>query len=87
LCGGVLGQSSVGTQLAAGRVTLHMANVRVIADAPRKAAADNASLADGVVMESKLELLQSPSSEVLVASPYFLPGRRTMVVLKQATAS
>jgi putative cardiolipin synthase len=83
----VLGQSSVGTQLAAGRVTLHMANVRVIADAPRKAAADNASLADGVVMESKLELLQAARSEVLVASPYFVPGRRTMDVLKQATAS
>ena len=82
-----LGQSSVGTQLAGGRVELHMAAVRVIADAPRKAGADNASLADGAVMAGKLELLQSARSEVLVASPYFVPGRRTLEILKQATAS
>ena len=80
-----LGQSSVGTQLASGRLALHMAGVRVIADAPAKANGGDASLADGAVMNGKLELLQSARSEVLLASPYFVPGRRTMAVLKQAT--
>ena len=83
-----LGQSSVGTQLAGGRVELYMANVRVLADAPSKAAeAGHAQLEDGAVMNGKLELLQSARAEVLVASPYFVPGRRMLDVLRQAAAS
>ncbi len=81
-----LGQSSVATQLAGGRVELHMAAVSVLADAPSKAEAGSASLADGAVMNGKLELLRSARSEVLVASPYFVPGRRMLDVLKQASA-
>jgi len=80
-----LGQSSIGTQLAGGRLELHMAAARVFADAPAKAAPGNAPTADGAVMNGKLELLQSARSEVLVASPYFVPGRRTLEILKQAT--
>ena len=38
-------------------------------------------------MTGKLELLQSARSEVVLASPYFVPGRRTLEVLKQATDS
>ena len=78
----LLGQTSVGAQLATGRLQLHLAAVRVLADAPVKA-----PMADGAVMNGKLELLQSARSEVLVASPYFVPGRRTMEILKQATDS
>jgi putative cardiolipin synthase len=80
-----LGQSSVGSQLANGRLELHIAAARVIADAPAKAAPGDASLAYGAVMNGKLELMQSARSEVLVASPYFVPGRRTLEILKQAT--
>ena len=84
----LLDQTSVGTQLATGRLALHQAGVRVIADAPAKAGRPGeATMADGAVMNGKLELLQSARSEVLVASPYFVPGRRTMEVLKQATDS
>jgi putative cardiolipin synthase len=79
-----LGQSSVGTQLATGRLDMHMAAVRVVADAPRKADAGNESLDDGIVMNGNLDLLQSARAEVLLASPYFIPGRRTMDVLQQA---
>jgi putative cardiolipin synthase len=83
-----LGQSSVGTQLAGGRVELYMAKVRVFADAPSKVAeAGHAQREDGTVMNAKLALLQSARSEVLVASPYFVPGRRTLDILRQATAS
>ncbi|WP_179106934.1 phosphatidylserine/phosphatidylglycerophosphate/cardiolipin synthase family protein [Variovorax sp. KK3] len=83
----VLGQTSVATQLAAGRIELHLAAVRVIADAPAKADVADQSMADGAVMTGKLELLQSARSEVVLASPYFVPGRRTLEVLKQATDS
>jgi putative cardiolipin synthase len=82
-----LGQSSIGSQLAHGRLELHMAAVRVIADAPAKAAPGDAPLAVGAAMKGKLELMQSARSEVLVASPYFVPGRRTLEVLKQATGN
>ena len=80
-----LGQPPVGEQLAAGRMALHMAAARVVADSPRKADADNESLADSTVMNGQLELLQSAHAEVLVASPYFVPGRRTLDVLHDAT--
>lgn len=80
-----LGQSSVGAQLDAGQVELHLARVRVIADAPQKADADEAALDDGPVMNGKLALMQAAHSEVLIASPYFVPGRRTMEMLQRAT--
>lgn len=79
-----LDQPGIGPQIAAGRVHLQMAAVRVVADSPRKADADRESLADGVVMNGNLDLMQSADSEVLIASPYFVPGRRTMQVLQQA---
>ncbi|MBB3176674.1 phosphatidylserine/phosphatidylglycerophosphate/cardiolipin synthase family protein [Variovorax sp. Sphag1AA] len=79
-----LDQPAIGPQLAAGRIQLQMAAVRVVADSPRKADADNESLADGVVMNGNLDLMQSAHSEVLIASPYFVPSRRTMDVLQQA---
>lgn len=81
----LLGQTGVAAQLAEGRVELHPAAVRVLADAPSKADAADARLADGAVMDANLELLQSARSEVLVASPYFVPGSRTLGILRQAT--
>ncbi|GAA4343363.1 phospholipase D family protein [Variovorax defluvii] len=83
----LLGQTSLATQLATGRVELHVAAVRVLADAPSKADVDVQQLNDGAVMTGKLELVQSARNEVLLASPYFVPGRRTLDVLKQVTDS
>ena len=80
-----LDQSSVGDQLAAGHVALHPAAVRVLADSPRKIDEDTAAQADGPVMEGQLALLQAAHSDVLIASPYFVPGRRTLDVLQRAT--
>ncbi|MET0543548.1 MAG: phospholipase D family protein [Variovorax sp.] len=79
----VLGQGSIGAQLSMGRVALHPAHARVVADAPRKSPHE-AALADGVVMQANLALLQSARSEVLVASPYFVPGQRTLGILRQS---
>ena len=78
-----LGQGRVGAQIAARRVELHSAQVRVVADAPAKAAAAG-SLADGAVMQANLEMLEAARADILVASPYFVPGSRTLEVLKQA---
>ena len=80
-----LDQSSVGDQLAAGQVALHLATVRVLADPPQKVDDAAAAPADGPVMEGQLALMQEAHAEVLIASPYFVPGRRTLDVLQRAT--
>ena len=82
-----LGQPSVGAQLRRGRIELTMAAVQVLADEPRKAALEDASLEDGPVMQANLALLASARSEVFVASPYFVPGQRGMQTLREVTDS
>lgn len=79
-----LGQPPVGAQLRDGRVALSMAAVRVVADAPQKAA--GAEREDGAVMLANLDLLQAASREVFVASPYVVPGERALMAMR-ATAS
>ncbi|MEJ8823820.1 phospholipase D family protein [Variovorax humicola] len=79
-----LGQSTVGAQLASGRIDLHLASVRVMADAPVKATQAD-TLVDGAVMAGNLELLQSARSDVLVTSPYFVPDTRMLDILQAST--
>ncbi|WP_218510862.1 phosphatidylserine/phosphatidylglycerophosphate/cardiolipin synthase family protein [Variovorax sp. dw_308] len=81
----LLGQGPVGAELASGRVELHLATVRVMADAPVKATHEQ-SLADGAVMSGNLELLQSARFDVLVTSPYFIPDTRMLDILQASTA-
>ena len=80
--GSPLGAESVESQLAAGRVELEPASAEVIADAPQKAAGDDAA---PTVAEAHVALLASARSEVLIASPYFVPdteARRTLAGLR-----
>ena len=79
-----LGQSAVAAQLAAGRVEQHPGQVRVLADAPSKIASHDD--ADGAVMQAHLELIRSAQSDVLIASPYFVPGERGLTAIRQAMA-
>ncbi|MEJ8849213.1 phospholipase D family protein [Variovorax rhizosphaerae] len=81
----LLGQGPVGAQLANGRVDLHLASVRVMADAPMKATHEQ-NLVDGAVMSGNLELLQSARSDVMVTSPYFIPDTRMLDILQASTA-
>ena len=57
-----------------GRLEQHFASVQVHADAPAKIDGVNASKLDGTVMSGKLDLVRAAKSDVLVASPYFIPG-------------
>ena len=77
-----LGQMPVAAQIAAGRVEQTAATVRVLADAPSKIDARDG--ADGAVMHAHLELIRSAQSEVLIASPYFVPGERGVAAMRQA---
>ena len=77
-----LGQTPVAAQIAAGRVEQTAGTVRVLADAPSKIDARDGS--DGAVMRAHLELIRSAQSEVLIASPYFVPGERGVAAMQQA---
>ena len=75
-------EGTVAAELAAGRVALEPASVEVLADAPQKALGDDAG---GTVAEAHDALLASAQSEVLIASPYFVPGaeaRSTLAALR-----
>lgn len=81
-----LGQTSVASQLANGRLQLHYGQARVLADAPTKAAALAAEAgSDGEVARAHRTLLQDARHEVLVTSPYVVPGEREMAALQVAT--
>jgi putative cardiolipin synthase len=73
---------SVVAELAAGRVELEPAMADVIADAPGKALGNDAA---ATVAEAHDALLASARSEVLIASPYFVPvaeSRDTLASLR-----
>lgn len=69
-----LGQPPIGAQLRRGKVELTLAQVRVVADSPDKAAQGASRREDGPVMQAKLALIQSASTDVFLASPYVVPG-------------
>jgi putative cardiolipin synthase len=77
-----LGQSGVAAQLAAGRLALAAGAVRVLADSPAKVEARDD--ADGEVMQAHLALIRAARSDVLIASPYFVPGERGVAAMQQA---
>ena len=68
-----LGQSGVGDELRAGRLSLHAGTARLLADAPTKADAGRAE-AEGEVAEAHRALLHGARDEVLMTSPYLVPG-------------
>ncbi len=69
---------SVEAGLASGRLAFERAEAEVFADAPQKASGDTG---EATVAEAHLELLGSAASSVLLASPYFVPGKREMQAL------
>jgi putative cardiolipin synthase len=80
-------------QLKTGRLDLMFAAVQVFADVPAKAAgagvgdaAGSAPGPMGAAMQGTLALLRSARSEVLIASPYFIPGQRGLALMREARA-
>ena len=68
----------VAAELAAGRVELEPGTADVIADAPGKAAGDAAA---PTVAKAHDALVASARAEVLIASPYFIPGTEARATL------
>jgi putative cardiolipin synthase len=79
-----LGRTSVEAQLASGRLELHFATAQVIADSPSKAAGIDPSSIDGTAMRSTLSVMRSARSEVVIASPYFVPGQHGLALMQEA---
>jgi cardiolipin synthase C len=76
--------AALATVLAEPRA-LQFAPVQVAADDPAKAARADAALAPGATaMDSTLLALRSARSEVMVVSPYFIPGERGLALMQGA---
>ena len=78
------GLASVEFELAAGQMTLAFANVSVFADAPEKIARKDRDENLATVTRSTLEAFHGARSEVVIASPYFIPGPIGLDMMKEA---
>ncbi len=78
------GLASVEFELAAGQMTLTFANASVFADAPEKIARKDRDENLATVTRSTLEAFHSARSEVVIASPYFIPGPIGLDSMKEA---
>lgn len=78
------GATPLSQQLDAGRLQLQPVRARVLADAPAKAA----GLADPQAStRAQVDAtLGAADAELLIVSPYFVPGRRGMALLQDAAA-
>jgi putative cardiolipin synthase len=79
-----MGGRPVGVELAVGQVSLVFARAEVFADAPAKVVRHARSETMATVARSILESLNEARREVLLASPYFIPGPSGMATIKEA---
>jgi len=79
-----LGRHAVGIELAAGQVSLAFARAEVFADAPARVEHADRSDSVATVARSTLEAIGGARQEVLIASPYFIPGPIGMAMVKEA---
>ena len=80
-----LGHGAVSRQLEDGHLELLFAQVQVLADAPDKVL--RAATLDSSALGQGLSRLREARSEVVIVSPYFIPGERGMAMLREATAA
>jgi phosphatidylserine/phosphatidylglycerophosphate/cardiolipin synthase-like enzyme len=73
-------------QLAAGRLPLTWAPARVIADRPSKLDHDDDPAPQETMFDNIDALLRSAKQEVILVSPYFVPGAHGMAILGELRA-
>ena len=78
-----LGRASVDYELSAGRIAMEFAVAAVLADTPNKGALRNPGDTLSTVNRSVLEELAAARNELLIASPYFIPGKVGMERLRE----
>lgn len=83
----VLDRSAVGQQLETGALELNWARAQLFADDPAKITrASSEEAYRGSVNEGALGVVNSARKEVMIVSPYFIPGERGMAMMKTAMA-
>jgi putative cardiolipin synthase len=75
--------ASTASQLQKGRLTLESAAATVLFDAPDKAAETNGEPRRGKVHANLAAVIRSANDEVVVASPYFVPGPEGMEAIRE----
>jgi putative cardiolipin synthase len=83
----VLGATPVAAQLDAGRLELTWAVARAFADTPRKVAGLKDEEKTQTVTEQTVALFGTAKEEIAIASPYFIPGKRGMEMMRTAGAT
>jgi putative cardiolipin synthase len=80
----VLGNTTVGQQLDAGKMTQVFAPARVFSDSPDKVAGVDLSTEGPTVTNQTLALFAAATGSVSIVSPYFIPGERGMEMMRRA---
>jgi len=70
--------------IAQGRLALRFAAARVVADSPSRIVEATPERGDGPVMRAHIALIDEARSDVLVATPYFIPGAAGLTSLRAA---
>jgi cardiolipin synthase C len=78
------GITPVETQIAAGRLQQVFAEARVFADSPNKVA-DKLSGQPSAMMRNTLAVIGGAENEVVLVSPYFIPGEVGMPMMRAAS--
>ena len=76
-----LGRASVDYELSAGRMALAFATAQVFADTPYKGSLRNPGDTLSTVNRSVIEEIATVRGDLLIASPYFIPGKIGMKAL------
>jgi putative cardiolipin synthase len=79
------GKSSVVQEIGAGRLQLHVARARVLADRAERARRGVPAGRDDGALYDALGAMLLARQEIVIASPYFIPGRKGMGMVKAVT--
>jgi putative cardiolipin synthase len=78
------GYRPVSAELDEGRLTQHFAPARLYADGPEKAATEGRPAPEAFALEGALQAMREARSQVLVATPYLVPGERGLALMRRA---
>ena len=83
----VLGRTPVGEQLDSGRLDQVFASAQVFADTPDKVAGVPSGGEGTTVTEKTVRVFATAREQVIIVSPYFIPGEHGMAIMKAVNAS
>ncbi|MGK6311178.1 phospholipase D-like domain-containing protein [Variovorax sp. DT-64] len=78
------GYRPVSAELDEGRLTQHFAPARLYADGPEKAGTEGRPAPEAFALEGALQAMREARSQVLVATPYLVPGERGLALMRRA---